>query len=70
MCGDGFESARAYGEGAAGGDAAFYPAKVGSLFFFLGRVGCEADDLSRANRRFACGRVGCEADDLSRGGDL
>ena len=37
MCGDGFESARAYGEGAAGGDAAFYPAKVEDLFFFFGR---------------------------------
>ena len=38
MCGDGFESARAYGEGAAGGDAAFYPAKgeVESFLFFWG----------------------------------
>jgi len=26
VCGDGFEAARTYGEGAAGGDAAVYPA--------------------------------------------
>ena len=36
VCGDGFEAARAYGEGAAGGDAAVYKEEEGvdSFLFF------------------------------------
>jgi len=38
VCGDGFEAARAEGEGAEGGDAAVYPEKrggVGAPLFFV-----------------------------------
>ena len=48
MCGDGFEAARACGEGAAGGDAAFYPAKVEDLFFFLGGSDAKQTTLAEA----------------------
>jgi len=37
VCGDGFEAARTYGEGAAGGDAAVYKEEEGMITspFFL-----------------------------------
>jgi hypothetical protein len=36
VCGDGFESARAYGEGAAGGDAAVFGKAEGmNILFFV-----------------------------------
>ena len=44
MCGDGFEAARAYGKGAAGGDAAVYQEKekgmITSPFFLFVLIMC------------------------------
>ena len=52
VCGDGFEAARAYGEGSAGGDAAVYSEEVGPpLFFFWGRVEREAESKPQVCER-------------------